>query len=326
MWVGSNGKADGMQLSIMLSCQTGMTWPLWMQLTTAIEELGFSGVYLSDHFPENASDSLEAITALTYLASHRKMLRFGTLVSPMSIRDPVMLARQARMIDDLSGGRMLLGIGTGYQQEEHDAFGYSLGDIPTQMTRLREGAHVIVQLMRGDQPVTYDGQYYHLKEAFIKSPLQKHTPLLIGGNGPKSTLPIVAKYADAWNCQSASVEVFKQRSALLDTLLPPAGRALADVKRTLFVPVLCWQNATAMANLVRGYRRYSFLADLSDAEIADYLKTNVAAIMGSPENVVDQLQAYAEAGADEIMMATLGVVQVDYLELLAKYVLPHFSN
>ena len=315
-----------MQLSIQFSCQTGLTWPLWTELTRAIETLGFSGVYLSDHFPDRSSDSLEAITALTFLASHSKMLRFGTLVSPMSVRDPIMLARQARMIDDLSGGRMMLGVGTGYGQEEHDAFGYSLGDIPTRITRLREGAHVIAQLMRGDQPVTYDGHHYHLKEAFLKSPLQRPTPLLIGGNGPKSTLPIVAKYADAWNCQTASVEVFKQRSALLDTLLAPAGRAPADVKRTLYVPVICWQDAAGMASLVQEYRRFPFLAALSDGEIVDFLKTNVAAIMGSPEKVVEQLKVYEEAGADEFMMAILGVAQVDNLKLLANEVLPHLGH
>jgi alkanesulfonate monooxygenase SsuD/methylene tetrahydromethanopterin reductase-like flavin-dependent oxidoreductase (luciferase family) len=296
-----------------------------MQLATAIEQLDF-GVYLSGSLSGQCIGFAKAITALTFLASHTKTLRFGTLVSPISFRDPVMLARQARMIDDLSGGRMLLGIGTGYMQSEHDAFGYALGDMTTRIARFREGAHVITQLMRGDQPVTFDGHYYRLKEAFLKSPLQKPTPLLIGGNGPKSTLPIVAKYADAWNCQSASVDVFKQRSALLDTLLPPAGRAPAEVKRTLFVPVICWRNAAEMANLVQGYRRYSFLAALSDVEIVEYAKTNVAAVMGSPENVVDQLQAYAEAGADEIMMATLGDVQVDNLELLATHVLPHFGN
>ena len=316
-----------MQLSIMLECQTGLTWPRWMQLTQAIETLGFSGVYLSDHFPDNSSDSLEAITALTFLASHSKTIRFGTLVSPISFRDPVMLARQARMIDDLSGGRMILGIGAGHVQEEHEAFGYSLGDISTQMTRLREGAQVIAQLMRSDKPVTYDGHYYHLKEAFLKSPLQRPTPLLIGGNGPKSTLPIVADYADAWNCLAASVEVFKQRSALLDTLLGHAGRAPADVKRTVYVPVICWRNAAGMANLVQGYRRYPFLAGLNDVEIVDWLKTNVAAVMGAPENVVDQLQAYEKAGAAEIMMMVTGAgAQVDYLELLATYVLPHFGN
>ena len=106
-----------MKLSITLEGEMGLNWPRWQRLVTAVEQWGFAGLYRSDHFvnpyPPDL-DALEAIVSLTYLATQSQRLHFGTLVSPLSFRDPVMLARQAMALDDLSGGRMILGVGAGW--------------------------------------------------------------------------------------------------------------------------------------------------------------------------------------------------------------------
>ena len=116
-------------LSIMIEGQNGLTWPRWKQIVREVEDLGFAGLFRSDHFKHAQppdDDSLELIVSLTYLADHTQRIHFGPLVAPVSFRDPVLLARQAAALDDLSGGRLILGVGAGWQEREHHLFGYTL--------------------------------------------------------------------------------------------------------------------------------------------------------------------------------------------------------
>ena len=130
-------------LSISVEGMAGLIWEHWGRLTAAVEQLGFVGLFRSDHFtlpmPVDL-DSLELIVSLTYAAEHTTRVHLGSLVAPLSFRDPVMLARQAAAIDDLSGGRMVLGVGAGWMEREHEMFGYRLGDGPTRFARVRRGA------------------------------------------------------------------------------------------------------------------------------------------------------------------------------------------
>src|SRR5579859_6669129 len=119
-----------MDIAIMIEGQMGLNWARWKQVTAAVEQLGFQGLFRSDHFtnPEPPDgDSLELLVSLTYLADHSSTIHFGPLVAPISFREPVMLARQAAAIDDLSGGRLILGLGAGWQEREHRLYGYQLG-------------------------------------------------------------------------------------------------------------------------------------------------------------------------------------------------------
>jgi alkanesulfonate monooxygenase SsuD/methylene tetrahydromethanopterin reductase-like flavin-dependent oxidoreductase (luciferase family) len=136
---------------------------------------------------------------------------------------------------------MILGIGAGWVDLEHTMFGFALGDIATRLARLEEALHVISSLLRSEEPVSYRGRFYRLQEALLgPRPLSPHSPkLLLGGHGPRRTLPLVARFADIWNCPPPSVEQFQAASSLLDNLLRKAGRQPADVKRTALVPVLC---------------------------------------------------------------------------------------
>ncbi len=315
-----------MQLSITIEGHFGLTWASWQQLTIEIERLGFAGIFRSDHLtqmePPNMA-ALEALVSLAYLASNSRTVHFGTLVAPLSFHDPILLARQAMAIDDLSGGRMILGIGAGWMEREHAMFGYNLGAISTRLARLEEGVAVIAALIRNSEPVTFAGNFYQLREAQLLPRPQRPTPILIGGNGPKRTLPLVARYADIWNCQVASVEIFQARSQLLDELLLAAGRQPADVKRTVMLPVLCWRNADELERLAQGLRRASArLAPLAATEIAAYLREQLAAITGSPEQVTEQILAYARAGAEEMMIQWILVDEILGLEILGKDVLP----
>lgn len=150
-------------ISIQIEGQNGLTWPRWQRISQTAEELGFAGLFRSDHFTNMRPpdiDSLELIVSLTHLASHSQRIHFGPLVAALSFRDPRILARQAANIDDLCGGRFILGLGAGWQEREHTVWGFDLGDIPTRMARFEEGLQIITQLLKSDQPVTFEGRFY----------------------------------------------------------------------------------------------------------------------------------------------------------------------
>ena len=186
------------EISISLSGVTGLDWPRWQRLATEVEALGFAGLYRYDHFaaptppqagPEN--DNLDLTASLTWLACHTKRIRFGPLVAPISIREPHLLVRQATAIDDLSGGRFVLGVGAGWMEREHTMFGHQLGDIPTRMDRFEEGLAVISGLLRGPEPFTFEGRFFQMREATVMPRPQRPQgpPILVGGKGPRRSLP-----------------------------------------------------------------------------------------------------------------------------------------
>jgi F420-dependent oxidoreductase-like protein len=227
-------------ISLQIEGQMGLTWPCWKRLVAEVEALGFAGLYRSDHFT-NAfppdEDSLELIVALTYLVEHTQRIHFGPLVAPLSFRHPALLIRQAAALDDLSGGRMILGVGTGWEEREHHLFGFDLGDVPTRLARLEEGLEVITQLLRSDEPVTYEGRFFQLRGATLLPRPQRPggPPILIGGSGLHRTLPLVARYADIWNGQFLTPEEFQERSSRLDVLLSEVGRPRHSVRRSLLL-------------------------------------------------------------------------------------------
>ena len=231
-----------MKVSITISAMA-LNWQWWKQLALQLEPMGFASVFRGDHFPSGAPpmvDALELISSLTYLADHTQRMDIGSLVAPLSIHDPVMLARQAMCINDLSGGRMILGVGAGWSEQEHIAFGYTLGTPKTRMDRLEEGLEIIHRLMRCEEPVSFQGRFFRLQEARLLPRPQRPTRILLGGKGPQRTLPLVARYADLWNCELGTPQEFQQLSARLDDLLISRGRALSDVRRTILIPVLCY--------------------------------------------------------------------------------------
>src|SRR5689334_9551118 len=290
-------------LSLMIEAQDGLTWPRWKRLVAEVERLGFAGLFRSDHFTNAGppdKDSLEMVVSLTYLADHTERIHFGPMVAPLSFRNPTLLARQAAALDDLSGGRMILGLGAGWQEREHRLFGHNLGDRATRMARLEEGLEVITQLLRSSEPVTYEGRFFQLRGAsLLPRPQRPGGPsILIGGNGPKRTLPLVARYADIWNGQMLTPQEYREHSAHLDVLLSEQGRPRHSVKRTLY----CWlhfgRTMEELDQVLSWRHEESELADKSLDEVIELLRSPAwwSRLVGTPEMLVEQIQAYAEAG------------------------------
>ncbi|MBU4224957.1 MAG: LLM class flavin-dependent oxidoreductase, partial [Chloroflexi bacterium] len=174
-----------LEIAIMIEGQNGLTWPRWQNLARAVEDLGFAGLYRSDHFT-NAQppdkESLELWVSLTWLAAHTRRIEFGPLVSPLSFRHPALTARMAAAVDDLSGGRLTLGLGAGWQEREHHLFGFDLLDMKSRFDRFEEGLQVITSLLHSDEPVTFEGKYFQLRGAtLLPRPARRGGPTILIG-------------------------------------------------------------------------------------------------------------------------------------------------
>jgi F420-dependent oxidoreductase-like protein len=315
-------------ISIMIEGQDGLTWPRWQRLAAEVEALGFAGLFRSDHFT-NAQppdkDSLEMTISLAYLATQTKRIHFGPLVAPLSFRHPALLVRQAAAIDDLSGGRMILGVGAGWQDREHTLFGFELGDIPTRMARLEEGLDLITGLLRSDTPVTLDGRFYQLREArLLPRPQHPRGPrIMIGGSGPRRTLPLAARYADIWNGTFLAPEAFRERCARLDDLLRDNGRQPGDLRRTMMTALFFGQDKAALERKADGVReRTPALAGKSSGEVLTYLRNERNMLAGDADAIVERIGTYAAAGVQELMLQWFDMDDIDGLRAFAQQVLP----
>jgi alkanesulfonate monooxygenase SsuD/methylene tetrahydromethanopterin reductase-like flavin-dependent oxidoreductase (luciferase family) len=193
------------------------------------------------------------------------------------------------------------------------------------MDRLEEGLEIVTRLIRSDDPVTFTGRFYQLHEAHLLPRPQRPTPVLVGGNGPKRTLPLVARYADIWNCLAATPELFRERSSLLDNLIRRAGRQPAEVKRTTFMPVICWNNAAERESFTSAYRRaFPAYEYASTEEILAHIHDHYKAITGAAEAIVTQMKAFEAAGVEEMMIQSFLADHIEQLEIIARDILPSF--
>ncbi len=309
----------------------GLTWASWHRLVTEIEQLGFAGIFRSDHLTAPVpldSSTLDMVVALTDLAHQTQRVHFGPLVAPLSFRNPVLLAHQAAALDGLSQGRMILGLGAGWNEREHDMFGFTLGDIPTRMARLEEALDIITQLFQSQEPVTYTGRFYRLHDArlFISLYQPHGPPILIGGSGPKRTLPLVARYATIWNGSGLTPEAYVERSAVLDVLLREAGRQPAEVKRTVLLLTVCGRDSTDFEQRVSWLRQYPPVAHASLDDLLTFLRTQFQAFIGTPDELVRHIRAYIAGGAEEVMLQWYGLDDIAGLQLIAEEVLPHLTR
>ena len=299
----------------MLEGQLGLNWPRLQRIAQAVEQLGFAGLYRSDHYTEQRPpdlDSLEAWVSLTWLASHTSRIEFGPMVTPVSFRHPTMLARMAAAVDDLSNGRFVFGIGAGWQEREHTNYGLELLSKTERLNRFEEGVQVISLLLRSDTPVDFTGRFYHLHDAVVlPHPKRgKNLPILIGGNGPERTLPLAARYADEWNGTFLTPDRAKHLNQRLDELLAAQNRAKSALRRSMMTHLVFGRDDTELNHKLA-----------AESEKLDELRSH-GVIAGTPNAIVEQLGKLAESGLYRVMLQWLDLDDLDGLEAFAKSVLP----
>ncbi|MCL4250196.1 MAG: TIGR03560 family F420-dependent LLM class oxidoreductase [Anaerolineae bacterium] len=306
------------QIGLMIEGQWGLTWERWRALLKAAEDYGFQCVFRSDHYTIGPPDmdSLETWVSLTLAATETKRIEFGTLVCPTTFRHPALTARMAAQVDDLSGGRLVLGLGAGWHEREHKQFGIPFYDKATRYAMLEDALEVTTRLFKSETPVSYAGAHYPLDEAILLPRPQRAggPPILIGGNGMKKTLPLAAKYADEWNGVHIAPNGYRERALHLDELLVEYGRQPGDVKRSLMTELILGKDE---ADLQRKLAAHPGQADklLEPSQIT-----------GTASAVIDQIAAFADVGASRLMLMHRDQTDMATLELLARDVLPQFHK
>lgn len=300
------------EIAINLEGQNGLNWRRWKRIVRAVEDLGFAALTRSDHYTNSNppdQDSLELWVSLTWLADNTKRIEFGPLVSPVSFRHPTMTARMAVAVDDLSEGRLVLGIGAGWQEREHHNYGWNLLDVPARFRRFEEGLTVISRLLHSNEPVDFAGEFYQLHDAVVlpRPARPGGPPILVGGNGERYTLPLAAKYADEWNGVFVTARRYAELNAHLDRLLVAERRNVADVRRSLMTGIVLGSTDADLAQKLEGRDE----AQLRERGI----------LVGTPNDIAEQVDVLDEAGVERLMIQWLDLDDIDGLELLANTLL-----
>jgi alkanesulfonate monooxygenase SsuD/methylene tetrahydromethanopterin reductase-like flavin-dependent oxidoreductase (luciferase family) len=259
----------------------------------------FSTLWLEDHLQMGTDDDLECLTTLTYLAALYPQFRVGPLVLAQSYRNPALLAKMAANLQTLAGGRFILGLGAGWKEDEYLAYGYPFPSIGTRMDQLEEAIQVIHTLWT-EQPATFVGKHYAVRNACCAPKPHPKIPLLIGGGGEQRMLAIVARYADWWNFNSCTVEAYAHKLAILRQHCERLGRKPDKIQ-------------------------LSYLGTVSVA--ADPIKVERHPqkhyIAGSADEVIEEIEQFRALGVKHFMFR---IPNIDVLEYFVQTVVPHFSQ
>ncbi len=318
-----------MKVGVIVEGQEGLSWDAWRRIAVRTEELGFDSLWRSDHLLsiiDEGREATETWVALTVAALETKRLQIGSLVSPVTFRHPAMLAKLAASVDTLSAGRLVLGVGAGWNDREHRAYGLPFPPLRERLERLEEGLEVIRRLL-GEEPVSYQGQYYTLDAANpypkpIQSLQRPRLPLLLGGKGKERFLRLVARYADEWNLTTNSPSFYCERSDRLAAQCRAVGRDPTAIQRSVAMGVLIGRNARELESRCRSIQRLMpQLADVSTAEVPAALRAT-GWVCGRPEEIVRRLNELAEVGIDRVMLQHTDYDDEEMLELVARDVIP----
>jgi F420-dependent oxidoreductase-like protein len=276
------------------------TWPGVLDLWRRSEATGWDIACVTDHFmpntPEREGAMLESWSTLAALAALVPRMRIGTIVLGNTYRHPAVVAKMAAQVDIISGGRLVLGIGAGWQQNEHEAYGIPFFTMRERLERLDEACHVIKSLWT-ERRSNFTGRYYQLADAPLDpKPLQTpHPELMIGGGGERVTLRIAAKHADCWNVWGGP-GVLARKSAILDEHCAAVGRDPKSITRSVNMALLITDKKDEVDRLA------DTIATRMGRHAADARDTCLA---GTPEQIREQLIQLREAGAGVLFIPTM---------------------
>ena len=307
-----------MQLRVFTEPQQGASYDDLLRVARKTEELGFDAFFRSDHFLAFAGDGLpgptDAWVTLAGLARETERIRLGTMVTSATFRLPGPLAISVAQVDAMSGGRVELGIGAGWFDGEHTAYGIPFGTFAQRFERLEEQLSIITGLWETPQGETFgfDGKHYSLaKSPALPKPVQRpRPPVILGGIGPKKTPALAARFADEFNYPfPASVDTAAEQFERVRSECKEAGRDAESLTFSAALILCCGRTDAEVKK--RG-----------DAIGYDPAALRGAHAAGTVDEVVDTIGRYAEIGASRIYLQTLDLSDLDHLELVAAEVAP----
>jgi F420-dependent oxidoreductase-like protein len=301
--------------------QGGYNYEQLAKVWKAAEELGYDSAWLYDHFyalGDAMKPCLEAWTTLAALATVTKRLKIGTLVTCVNYREPSLLAKMAATVDALSNGRLILGIGAGWYEEEYKAYGYNFPDHSSRMRQLKE-ALIVIQKMWTEDSSTFKGEFYSIQNAIcLPKPIQRPRPkILVGINRGTKTLPYLAvKYADGLNVTSGS---FDECRAVIESAHHAAEKiGRNDLTTSWQGFVIIGRNASELDDYV------AKAAARRGISASEFRKTSLERgfVVGRPDEVVDRLRQFRSIGVNCFMLGFTGDTEIAPLELFRDEVAP----
>lgn len=275
---------------------------------------GLDSAWVGDHFlpwpgeMEQTRSTIEAWTTLTYLLARYEKMEMGTIVLSQSYRPPAALAKMAAVLQWLSGGRLILGIGAGWKENEYRAYGYDFPRDGVRLSQLEEAVQIIRKMWREDSP-TFQGKYYQIDGAYCFPRPKPQPPLLVGGSGPRRTLRIVAQYADLCNMNNADLEFCRSRLQTLREHCEAVGRNYDEIIKTYSSDCLAVAPTTEAAVHMQ---RASFFGKYGP-------------IVGSPDEVSARIQALVDLGFTYFIFRFPDFPDTGSVELFMKEVMPRFQ-
>ena len=316
-----------MRLCLMIEGQEDVTWPQWIALAETCEWVGLEGLFRSDHYvsvDEGATrGSLDAWTTLAGLAARTERIRLGTMVSPATFRHPSVLGRSATTVDHISGGRAELGLGAGWYEREHRAFGFPFGSLGERMEVFEEQAEIIVgQWTTGS--FSYSGRHYRLEDCdALPRPVQRpHPPVIIGGSGKRRTVEVAARLGQEYNVVGPTVEECSDLRRRMDEA---CARHERD-PRTLVLSAMC--TVVVGADRAEAEARAQRLVDLGfeQGDGASVLAENRATwVCGTVDEAVARLRELAAAGVERMLLQHLLHDDLDAVQLFGRELVPAVS-
>jgi F420-dependent oxidoreductase-like protein len=296
-----------------------VSWDDLLATWKEAEALGFDSAWVYDHFipifGNEDGPCLEGWTALAALAAETSRMRVGVLVTGNTYRNPALLAKMATTVDQVSHGRVVLGIGAGWFERDHAAFGFPFGTPKERARRLAEALEVITRLWHDDHP-SFAGKYYTLDKApFAPANVQKpHPPIVIGGQGKQWIVPLVARYGDGWNAVSGvTPDGIRERRAIIAAECARVGRSPCPTYVSVLLPLVAITDVPLAGPLVRLGARALVKKEVAGAILAD-----------SAATIRDRIRAYADAGATEVIVSLRPPFDRALLRRFAQEIMPTF--
>jgi F420-dependent oxidoreductase-like protein len=297
-----------------------VAWDDLVAVWKEAESLGFHSAWVYDHFMPIFGDAddpcLEGWTALAALAAQTSRLQVGVLVTGNTYRNPALLAKMATTVDHISHGRLALGIGAGWFEQEHTAYGFPFGTARERAKKLDEALQVITKLWAADHP-SFAGQYYRLERApFAPGNVQKpRPPIIIGGQGKDWIVPLVARYADGWNAVTGvTVEGIRERREIIAEECRRIGRSPCPTYVSVLLPLVAITNVPLAGPVVRLGARAVVKKEIARSILAD-----------SPDAIRDRLRDYAAAGVTEVILSLRAPFDHGLLRRFAQDIAPAFQ-
>jgi len=301
----------------MIEGQEGVTWDDWVALADACEEHGVEALFRSDHYISGSDESrpvLDAWATISGLAARTTRLELGTLVSPGTFRHPSLLARNAATADEISGGRVTLGMGAGWMEREHEAYGFDFATTRERVARFAEQLEIVHGLLHEDS-VDFDGEHYALRNApGLKRP---DLTILVGGSAKPGTTGPAAKFADEYNCVFGTFDDARERKERLDEACERAGRDPSTLRYSLMAPIVVGRNdREVQASAQRIGSRFG-----RDPQTV-LERYGQSGPVGTVEQVIEKLKEIEALGFERVMLQHLAHRDLDTVALIGRELAP----